>query len=120
MSLIGRTYYEAMGEESKRQSMRDIYDIRRRQRDARFSMAQRLIGIGSSLWKTYSSNKELIDFARQEGYKPATDPFTNIFGTPSFTDPYGKTMSAMDMYGMQFYRDYEKTKNITEFYTGGE
>lgn len=117
MFISYRTSYAAEGEAARRRGMEDYFDVKNRQRKQGFAAAAGLLKIGHSLWDTYSSNKELIEFARQEGYKTKTDMFTNIFGTPSFTDPYGKTMSAMDMYGLQFYRDYKKTKDIVNLYT---
>ena len=114
MSYLGKTYYQAQAEESKRESQRGIYEIRRRQRDLRFAYAAKALEIGKSLWDTYSSNRELIEFAESRGLKATTSKFTNTFGTPEFQNEAGDTVTRSMVLAAQAIQDYENTKSMLD------
>jgi hypothetical protein len=114
MPLYTKGYYEALGEEGKRRGMQEYFDVRNRQRKQNFAAGAALLGIGSTLWDTYSSNKELIDYAEGKGLKTSTSKFTNIFGTPEFIDKNNIPITRTLLEASMTYEDYGTSGNLLD------
>ena len=119
ISYYTEGYYKAGAEAAKRRSMQEYYDIRNQQRKQGFAALSKLFGIGSTLWDTYSSNRELIDYAEKHGLKTETSGFTNIFGTPSFSTAKGDPVSRQDVLAAQLLEDFNKQKSLIDSWSGG-
>jgi len=113
-------YYQAGAEAARRRGKQAYYDVRNRQKATNFAAAAQLLGIGKTLWDTYSSNKELIDFAEGKGLKTSTSWFTNIFGTPEFTNQAGDVIKRGTVLGIQAIDEWNKNKNLLDTWKGIE
>jgi len=117
MSMYTEGYYEAGAEGAKRRSMQGYFDVRNRQRSQNFAAAAGLLKVGSSLWDTYSSNKELIDYAEGKGLKTSTSKFTNIFGTPEFIDKNNKPFTRSMIEAKMLYDDYNTESSLFDAFS---
>jgi hypothetical protein len=107
-------YYKAGAEASRREGMQEYFDVKNRQRKQNYAAAASLLNIGSSLWDSYSSNKELIQVAEKYGFKTTTSKFTNWFGTPEFIDKNNMPITSSMLEAAIFYDDYGTSKNLMD------
>ena len=68
----------------RRRTREQIHDIKERNRRRLFTTLSQILDIGGKLYKSYSENQELIDYAEGRGYEVTTSSFENIFGSPRF------------------------------------
>ena len=122
MSYYTEGYYKAGAEASRRQGMQSYFDVRNRQKKNNFAAGAALLNVGSTLWDTYSSNKELIDYAESKGLKTATSPFTNIFSTPGFEDAAGNVVSRAQVLANQAMKEWNTKQSLLDTWNdqGGE
>jgi len=122
MSYYTEGYYKAGAEASRRQGMQSYFDVRNRQKKNNFAAGAALLNVGSTLWDTYSSNKELIDYAESKGLKTATSKFTNIFGSPEFSDAGGNTVTRSAVLAKQAVEKWNTDQSLLDTWNdqGGE
>jgi hypothetical protein len=119
-SMYTEGYYQAGAEGARRRGMQDYFDVKNRQRSQGFAAGASLLGIGKSLWDTYSSNRETINYAEERGLKTSTSKFTNIFGTPEFIDKNNKPITRTMLEASMFYDDYKTNQNMLDTLGGEE
>jgi hypothetical protein len=106
----------ARAEEARRSSFRDMHRIKQQQRLEMIGTLSQLLGIGSSIWETYSSNKELIKDARKYGFEPTSSKFSQIFGEPSkfVRGDKKEEFRRIDIEALKTYENLSKRKSLIE------
>ena len=108
----GKSFYQAGSEASSRRGFQGYYDVRNKQRNQKFASLSQLLGIGNTLWETYSGNKGLIKHAESRGLKTTSSMFAQIFGTPEFETKGGLKVSGDRVNASIIFEDYEKSIGI--------
>ena len=90
-----------------------LREVKERQRSELYSGASMLFGIGSSLAGNISSNREIMDFAKGEGFEVSSSKFANIFGSPKFSKD-GQTYGAQDIESLRQFDLINKQRNLLD------